>query len=155
MAVTGCLKALTVLVRSPAVMVRLISRPEQTRSLVSVAAAVSHSVPASQTAIARQSRSEDGEDEISSYSKSVAHVVNIMQTRSRSLVGTRDSYWFGMQLVTAEQARFEVAVGAMLWKTPSETLQVVSAAHMRSVVVPTRSEQQYEAAHPGPTSQVF
>ena len=32
------------------------------------------------------------------------------------------------------QARFEVAVGAVLWKTPSETLQVVRAAHVRSVM---------------------
>ena len=39
-----------------------------------------------------------------------------------------------VQLVTSEQARFEVAVGAVLSKTPSETLQVVSAAHARSVV---------------------
>jgi hypothetical protein len=32
------------------------------------------------------------------------------------------------------QNRFEVAVGAVLWKTPSATLHVVSAAHVRSEV---------------------
>jgi len=39
-----------------------------------------------------------------------------------------------LQVVTPVQNRFEVAVGAVLWKTPSATLHVVSAAHVRSEV---------------------
>ena len=39
-----------------------------------------------------------------------------------------------MHDVRLVQTRLEVAVGAVLWKTPSETRQVVRAAHVRSVV---------------------